>query len=406
MPKAVDHSDRAHSNLGASSRFRWRNCPYSIKLLEQYPQPESPAAAEGTEAHELGERVLRCGLGGEPFPTSSDPEMLEHVTGYANAILEIYKSLKDPQIAIEERVCASSIDKQLFGTSDCIVWEPFGELHIFDLKYGKGMVEVKDNWQALQYMLAAIETLNLMPTAVTLHIYQPRKFDHRGPHRQWRMEADALDGHYDQLKNDVDFVKENPEACNAGDWCKWCATTKCTVSINNTRQKILSEFDLDEDFDDNNFLAETPSGPPPVQDLSIEQLSNIVSMKKVVSDFLDKAEGELKDRLMGGDKSPFYKVVGKVGKRSYVDKTPNFAKLAKAMGKKPSDFMKQVPMSMTQVEALAKKAPKDKREFVMELFNKLVKTPEAAPSVVPMSDPAQEWDTRGDFEIEEKQDEI
>ena len=44
-----------HALLSASSASRWLNCPPSARLGENYEDKPSEYAAEGTEAHALGE---------------------------------------------------------------------------------------------------------------------------------------------------------------------------------------------------------------------------------------------------------------------------------------------------------------------------------------------------------------
>ena len=57
------HTERAHALLSASSSHRWLNCPPSAVIADKHPQPaDSPAAAEGTAAHELAEHKLRKAL--------------------------------------------------------------------------------------------------------------------------------------------------------------------------------------------------------------------------------------------------------------------------------------------------------------------------------------------------------
>ncbi len=54
---------KGHAVLSASSSERWINCPPSARLCESYPDKGSNYAAEGTDAHELCEYMLRRALG-------------------------------------------------------------------------------------------------------------------------------------------------------------------------------------------------------------------------------------------------------------------------------------------------------------------------------------------------------
>ena len=48
----------AHARLSASSSARWLNCTASVDQVSKYPNTSSPAAMEGTAAHELGDLCL------------------------------------------------------------------------------------------------------------------------------------------------------------------------------------------------------------------------------------------------------------------------------------------------------------------------------------------------------------
>ena len=54
---------RAHALLSASGAHRWLNCPPSAKLCEQYEDKGSEYAAQGTDAHTLGEYKVLTRLG-------------------------------------------------------------------------------------------------------------------------------------------------------------------------------------------------------------------------------------------------------------------------------------------------------------------------------------------------------
>ena len=54
---------KAHAILSASSSDRWLHCPPSARLCEAYEDKGSDYAAEGTDAHALGEYKLKPALG-------------------------------------------------------------------------------------------------------------------------------------------------------------------------------------------------------------------------------------------------------------------------------------------------------------------------------------------------------
>ena len=54
----IQHTNRAHARLNASSSHRWMMCPPSVKLSEQFEDKPSTYAEEGTFCHELCELKL------------------------------------------------------------------------------------------------------------------------------------------------------------------------------------------------------------------------------------------------------------------------------------------------------------------------------------------------------------
>ena len=85
-------------------------------LGEQYGPEDtgSEYSREGTEAHSLGEFLLKQALGlpcEDPRPSLKmyGPEMQECAEGYLDAVLEIYETMKqtcpDTIISVEQQVC-------------------------------------------------------------------------------------------------------------------------------------------------------------------------------------------------------------------------------------------------------------------------------------------------------------
>lgn len=135
-----------HALLSASSSHRWLNCPPSARLCEQYEDKGSDYAAEGTEAHTLGEYKLKKALGIKAKdPTSTltrfSGEMDECANGYATYILELVETAKqtcaDPVVLIEQRLDFSKYVEDGFGTGDCVIIAD-GTLQICDYKHGHG----------------------------------------------------------------------------------------------------------------------------------------------------------------------------------------------------------------------------------------------------------------------------
>ena len=48
-----------HAKYSPSSGHRYMNCPPALLLEEQFPDEESPYAAEGTAGHKLAEHLIK-----------------------------------------------------------------------------------------------------------------------------------------------------------------------------------------------------------------------------------------------------------------------------------------------------------------------------------------------------------
>ena len=177
---------RAHAFLSASGAYRWINCPPSAKLQEQYEDTGSEFAAQGTDAHSLGEWKILT-LQGQALPdprpslTYFDQEMDDHTDAYAAFVLdtfaEMQQSCKDPLLLVEQRVDFSTWVPDAFGTADAIVCGN-GCLSIIDFKYGSGVeVSAEGNPQMSCYALGALDLLDDLYSiqTISMTIFQPRR---------------------------------------------------------------------------------------------------------------------------------------------------------------------------------------------------------------------------------------
>lgn len=156
---------KAHAWVGPSSIARVLACPPSARFSEQFPDTESDFAAEGTEAHELCEYLVRKALGEKVRNPKKklkfyNAEMQECAEGYAAYIMELYETAKQncttTEIMLEQRVDVSEYIPECFGTADCIIVAD-GTMTISDYKHGMGIkVEATDNPQLKTYALGTL----------------------------------------------------------------------------------------------------------------------------------------------------------------------------------------------------------------------------------------------------------
>lgn len=177
---------KAHAILSASSSDRRLHYPPSARLCETYEDKGSDYAAEGTDAHALGEYKLKAA----PGMPADDPtdilkryseEMENCTSGYAEYVLEQVEAVKetcsDPVVLIEQRGDFSRWVEQGFDTAGCIIIAD-GTLRVIDYKHGLGvLVSADENPQMKCYALGSLELFDDIYDIdkVSMTIYQPRR---------------------------------------------------------------------------------------------------------------------------------------------------------------------------------------------------------------------------------------
>lgn len=314
-------TQKAHSKLGASSAKRWINCPGSVDLISKCPPlPTSPYAAEGTAAHALCEKVLHNKPGpaarwyvgresevpGFPKEFKITEEMADHCQEYVDHVRNVMNELKG-ELLIEHRFHLKHIHPDFFGTCDAVVLQPFGELHVFDFKYGAGVaVEVEDNEQMQFYALGALELGDF--TKVVLHVCQPRAEHKDGRFRRWETTPEALIEFGKFLRAKAIETQKADAPFNPGDYCRWCAGAAVCPAI---AKRAIATAQSD-------FTKVEPTLPEPKM-LTHEQLSKVIQHRKMIEAWFDSVEEYAFNALMRGEKIEGTKLVAGRSSREWVD---------------------------------------------------------------------------------------
>lgn len=355
-----------HALLSASSSHRWLNCPPSARLCEQYEDKGSDYAAEGTEAHTLGEYKLKTALGIKAKdPTSTltrfSDEMDECANGYAAYIFELVETAKqtcaDPVVLIEQRLDFSKYVEEGFGTGDCVIIAD-GTLHIVDYKHGQGvLVEAADNPQMKLYALGALELFDGIYdiNEVSMTIYQPRR-DNISTHTVFK--ESLYQWAEDVLKPTAEIAYAGDGEYNCGEWCQFCkAKYECRKRAERNMELAKLEF----------------SRPPLLEDDEIEsilgKIDDLISWASDIKDYALQA-------ALGGKLWQGWKVVEGKSNRKYINEDA-VAKAVTTAGYNP--YYTSV-MGITAMEKAL-----DKAKFA-ELLGKLVEKPQGKPTLVPEGD--------------------
>ena len=355
----------AHAKLSASGSARWLACPGSVQAEKGIPDRNSPAAHEGTCAHELAELVLVNGGScfdwlDKPLVENNEWVVSQEMAEYVQQYVDYVKSFKG-QHAYEQRVDVSDWVPEGFGTSDAIIID--GEaLHVIDLKYGKGLqVFAEENPQGMLYALGAYSDYGMIYNIkrVVIHIVQPR-LDHID---EWAIDTPDLLKWGEWVSQRATMCLEpDAERVPGEKQCLWCkAKATCPALHRHTQETILSDFD--------------EINSPSPDSLTDAQVKAALDSKKLIVSWLDAIEQYVKERVEG-DGFPGYKLVAGRSVRKWADEKQAADALADLLGEKAYT---QKLISPAQAEkALGKKKSGEVSDLIVK--------PEGKPTLVPESD--------------------
>lgn len=385
-----------HALLGASSAKQWLGCPPSVRLVESLGLPDegSEFAAEGTEAHALSELKLRLATGEitkKQFTSRMrthkrnefySPEMEDFTDSYVQTILELAQVMSEetgePTLTeLEQRVDFSAYVPEGFGTADCILINGT-ELHICDLKYGKGVeVSAEDNPQLRLYALGALDRYGMLYQIETVRmtIIQPRLHNVSTD----QIEADELtQWGTDYVKPHAQLAWEGKGDFNPGEeTCRWCrAKANCRARADLALSSARSDFDTYA-VPEPEALKEGLKKPEVMTEAEIAFLLPIVPVLE--SWCKDVREHALK-QAQEGMRYEGYKLVEGRSNRKITDEDGAMAAL-EAAGIDMETYAK--PLALKGITDLTKALGKKRFEEILEPY---VTKPTGKPVLVPVSD--------------------
>ena len=224
-----------HSHIGASSAYRWINCPGSVRLYDQLTERKATSfASAGTAAHELCEKCLLSGADpveyigevitadGENFIV--DDDMVSSVRVYVDEVRRDLAAFGGT-LNVEKSFSLDWVYPGMFGRNDASLMpdKPFGTLYVYDYKNGRKAVTAENNSQLKYYALGALGEHNaLLVDKVVCKIIQPNSWG-KDPVEVWEVKAEEL---YrwacDELRPAAQRTAEPEAPCNAGEWCCFC----------------------------------------------------------------------------------------------------------------------------------------------------------------------------------------
>ncbi len=202
-------------------------CPGSWQLCHKYPQAkeQSEAAAEGTAAHWVASEALRGNrIALNTIAPNGVPVTWEMIDG-ADMYVE---ALGSGPYHIEEWIPPSpDIHPDNSGTPDA--WSYIdGIITIPDYKFGRGFVEVFENWQLVNYACLIIDQLGIdgrqeQFVRLKFMIIQPRSFHRDGPIRVWTCMASEIRAQRNRIRSSIVDAQKPDAPCHVGPSCGDCS---------------------------------------------------------------------------------------------------------------------------------------------------------------------------------------
>lgn len=249
----TEDSKTAHAVLSASGSARWLGCPASIQLSKGKPQIEHESAGIGTNAHTLLQFILENSNWKHLLFSEASHKFRTHInfsTEQLEAVLVAVRYIVNEQAMMSKRNQAQLLVEQKlkldgvgFGTSDVILYQPFGLLHIMDYKNGKYAVDPKDNTQGLYYAVAAADKFGWDFKDVWITIIQPNIPGKAI--KTWKTTPERLEKAKLMFERGAALTrKKNPAVVPNHKYCWFCpARPSCPAQMKERESKIIGRFE-------------------------------------------------------------------------------------------------------------------------------------------------------------------
>lgn len=268
--------ERKHSPYGGSQRERYAACPPSIRIslpyMEENPEPITPvelvraiaedrlekaparitAAFEGSLGHAVQELVLKGEISlvqvRNKWPQTLSRELLDAVAVSVDFVRHNMQRDSKSRILVEREF---RIDDDAWGSCDVVIILPtLGEVHVIDLKLGKGYwVDAQANKQLRFYavglwLAGEVQAGKKPGPEWHLWIMQPRYPMEDGTtareevltHQQVLDEAVLLE-------TEIAAAKLGAGEPNPGSWCRWCpGAIACPAQLKLAEEQLANDF--------------------------------------------------------------------------------------------------------------------------------------------------------------------
>lgn len=354
-----------HAKYGPSASKRWIACPGSVTASWLPPErgASSAYAAEGTWMHAVAEHQLL--FSGSQMPKVGDTKtldghtltwddtMADAVDFYVEYVLALRAGLRNPTLLIEQQVRLSA---DLWGTADALLWgEPRDapgttELHVIDLKGGRGVMVPATSEQLRIYALAAMDDPTVaaprFPDVVCTHVVQPRAPGAKFSMHDW--DRETLDAWRDfVLEPAVARLDRGDDWLASGAHCQFCpGMGVCPELARKARRAAHVEFG---------------GTPPPPGVLSLTDLGRTLEQAELIGRWITAVRGEASAALDRGEKVPGWKLVQKRATRKWRDPA-SVRRYLEHYGVDPDKYLTD-PVLKTPAQVLKLIPARDRKAF-------------------------------------------
>lgn len=234
------------TEIRCSSLHRPMHCLGYLSLENLVKEEAGQPAKDGTAIGELLSEMIRQRTDSPKIGTTAsngtflDQDMWFYARDTYNTILQ---RAQGNLIETEERIdWMTPAGIKIRGQFD-ISFAVNNTLYIEDLKYGYGIVEVKDNWQLIGYAIGQCKRLHDLhgyhPEYISLTIHQPRPYHEEGRVRTNRLHASTLMEYYNQICNRMQEYVNNQGTLATGKSCKYCDAASTCPALNRSANKAI-----------------------------------------------------------------------------------------------------------------------------------------------------------------------
>lgn len=387
-------SESLHALLSPSAAARWMACAPSAILESTQKESTSKYADEGTCAHAIAADWLqqlldgKAGVAWEDYHPGVDllqdtldngfspVEISQDVQPYVANVWAAYREACEidwtAKLYIEQRVSLDRWNEHCWGTADAIV-SGLGTLHVFDLKYGKGVrVNAFHNPQLMIYALGAVD---LIPTAyipkeITMTIDQVR-LQHRTDYTI--MSQALLDWGRTEFAPAAQLAADCDGQLTVGPHCKFCRIAGRCPALAALSTILEAEF-----------------GDPSI--MNGKQLATVIPLIPAIRTWCDRAENVALGLAMQGNPVPGTKLV----EGRSVTRCVNPVGAMQALKEAGLPEEAYCETSLKSLTAIKKALGKEAYEAVMGPY---IAKPQGKPTIAPVDDPRPELTVNLDSEF-------